>query len=78
VEKKEAGPAPPISRQPYTLTLRGLGRTQSAVSQFVLRLEKLGPFDRVKLIDTRREPFLENEAFAFHVECDMGQAGESR
>ena len=51
------------------LQLGGLGLSQQAVSEFVLRLEETLLFHQVKLIDTRREPFLDGDAIAFHIEC---------
>ena len=51
------------------LQLGGLGLAQQAVSEFVLRLEETSLFRQVKLLDTRREPFLDGDAIAFHVEC---------
>ena len=60
-----------------TLLLGGLGRTQSSVAQFVVRLEQTGLFDEVKMITATREPFLSNEAVGFKLECRMseGRAG---
>ncbi len=51
------------------LELIGLGLSQQAVSEFVLRLEEMTLFRQVKLIETRREPYLESEAIAFRIEC---------
>ncbi len=51
------------------LQLGGLGLAQQAVSEFVLRLEQTSLFREVKLLDTRREPFLDGDALAFHIEC---------
>ena len=51
------------------LGLDGFGLAQQAVSEFVLRLEETSLFRQVKLLDTRREPFLESDAIAFHIEC---------
>jgi hypothetical protein len=48
-----------------------VGRSQAAVSQFVLRLEQLGLFDRVTLLDTRREPFGADSAVGFRAVCIM-------
>ncbi len=57
------------------LVLEGYGRTQPDVSGFVLRLEQVVVFDKVKLIDTRREPFLADHAVAFRVECMIRSEG---
>ena len=51
------------------LQLGGFGLAQQAVSEFVLRLEETSLFRQVKLLDTRREPFLDSDAIAFHIEC---------
>ena len=49
--------------------LTGYGRSQPALSGFVLRLEALGLFDTVAILKNTREPFLNGEAVAFRVEC---------
>jgi hypothetical protein len=53
----------------YTLTLSGYSQTQSAVPLFVLRLERLGLFESVRLEKSRRQHFLDGLATAFHIEC---------
>ncbi len=60
-----------VARESTTIQLQlgGLGMAQQAVSEFVLRLEESSLFRQVKLLDTRREPFLDGDAIAFHVEC---------
>ena len=58
-----------LSESKYNLTLGGYGRTQEAVSQFVLRLEDMGLFDVVRLINSKRQAFLEMEAVSFRIEC---------
>lgn len=55
----------------FRLTIKGMGRTQAAVSQFALRLEKTGLFDGVKLLDTSLAPFLSGKAVAFRLECKL-------
>ena len=59
------------------LSVNGFGRSQVAVSQFVLRLEQMKLFDRVKLIKTSREPFLGGEAVAFQLECLLVGSGDA-
>lgn len=54
---------------PITLDLIGLGRTQQVVSEFVLRLEHMPLFKQIRLVDTRREPFLNDHAVVFRIEC---------
>ena len=65
------GPVTGVARESTTIQLQlgGLGMAQQAVSEFVLRLEETSMFRQVKLLDTRREPFLDGDAIAFHVEC---------
>ncbi|MBT8484518.1 MAG: hypothetical protein HKO59_00465 [Phycisphaerales bacterium] len=60
-----------------TLTISGIGRTQQDISQFVLRMDKLTLFRRVRLTDTRREPFLNDHAIAFRLECELDKQEES-
>jgi Tfp pilus assembly protein PilN len=61
----------PITPTKISLTVSGLGRSQSDVTQFVLRLEKLGLFDRVDLAQSAREPIGTTEATGFRIECTM-------
>jgi hypothetical protein len=55
----------------HTLQLGGFGSTQEAVSRFVLRLEHTGLFRIVRLVSSCRQTFLDKEAVAFSVECDL-------
>lgn len=61
----------PLAERRHKLELSGFGRRQSSVSQFVLRLEKIGVFDSVRLINSYRQPFLNDQAVAFSVECSI-------
>lgn len=54
------------------LEIHGLGRSQTAVSAFVLRLERAGLFENVKLIRTARETFMASRAVAFQLACTLG------
>jgi len=56
----------------FVLTVTGFGRSQTAVSQFVLRLERSGLFDNVRLVNANRQPFLNGKAIAFQLECSLG------
>jgi len=74
--KLPAGPGPSpleadvsLGRRSYKLELGGFGRTQRAVSLFVLRLERLDFFQEVKLVRSNRQGFRASEAVAFKVEC---------
>jgi hypothetical protein len=55
----------------FVLDVAGFGRSQTAVSQFVLRMERLGMFDNVRLVSTIREPFLNAKAVAFRLKCRL-------
>jgi Tfp pilus assembly protein PilN len=69
--------APHEATPAVTLELTGFAHTQREVSEFVLRLEQTPLFEKVKLIDTRREPFLRGSAIGFRVECELGARGEA-
>jgi len=59
------------------LELSGLGRSPQAVSQFVLAMDQCSLFDRVKLVDTKREPFFDGQATAFRIECVLDAEGDA-
>lgn len=69
-----ANTAKPLSD--VVLELTGVGQSQLAVSRHVLRLEQTGLFAKVALIDSNRQPFLNNPAIAFRLQCTFG-AGPS-
>lgn len=69
------GEAAAGERPRTSLDFAGLGESQAAVSKFVLRLEQTSLFRSVKLLDTRREPFLTGHATAFRVECELEDGG---
>ena len=74
-----AAATPAGSHSPYLLKLAGYGRSQEAVSRFVLDIERTGAFDQVTLIKTSREPFLAIDAVGFQVECALGgKAGDAK
>ena len=60
-----------LAERRYRLELNGFGRTQTAVSQFVLRLERMQIFDSVRLVNSYRQAFLNEEAVAFGIECNI-------
>lgn len=68
--------AKPQAPARYRLALRGLGKTQAAVSQFVADLEKSQLFDEVRLLRTGREPFLADTAVTFDLDCTLGDGGK--
>ena len=61
----------------FLLTIGGYGMTHEDVGRYVLRLERLGLFSRVKLAQTSREPFLSEHAIAFRLECQLGVSEEA-
>jgi len=66
-------------RMAFVLRVAGFGRSQTAVSLFVLRLERSGMFDNVRIVSTVREPFLNAKAIAFRLECSLeGTTGRKR
>ena len=56
---------------PLVLELGGFAKAQSDVSGYVLRLETLGLFGKVKLVKTNRELYLGQEAVSFRLECTL-------
>ena len=62
----------PASQSAVRLSVRGMGRSLEAVSQFALRIEQTQLFTQVKLVDTRSEPYLKDKVIAFRVECTLG------
>lgn len=60
-------------RDALVLTLTGYARTTPDVSQFILRLEQIGLFDKVTLTRTNREPYLAGQAIAFEARCLMNR-----
>jgi len=58
----------------YVLALSGVGRSQTDVSQFVLRLERSGLFQQVKLVQTAVTTFLAAPAVRFELACHFGDA----
>jgi len=56
----------------FTLTLMGMARSAADAQDYAIRLQNTNLFDRVTLVDTRREPFLGLETSAFRVECELG------
>jgi Tfp pilus assembly protein PilN len=69
---KDAPPPAPAARG-YTLQLAGAARSQSAPNSIVLALEQTGIFDRVKLVETRREASGASDLVAFDIECVLAR-----
>lgn len=71
-----AGQPPLALDSPLLLELSGLGLSQTAVSGFILRLERTGLFDQVRLVKSSRRAFLHKKAIAFRLECLLAGRGE--
>lgn len=61
-----------LSGTGLVLTLRGFAPSQPSVAQFILRLERLGLFDRVTLLHSARQQIEAGEVTAFRAECVIG------
>ena len=71
-----AGPGGQVLYQRYILDLRGFSRTQTGVSQFVLRLEASRLFESVRLVKTHKSDFMDGQAVSFRIECVLNGNGE--
>ena len=60
-----------LNAHQYRLTLAGLGREHSAVSNFVVQLEQSGLFDSVTFLNNQRQDFQGQSAIVFDIECHM-------
>jgi hypothetical protein len=58
-----------LTERRYKLRLKGSGKSQEDVTQFVLRLEAAGLFERVHLASSSRQTFLDGQAVAFVIDC---------
>jgi hypothetical protein len=67
----KAGPAPAAPE--VVLELTGVGQSQLAVSQHVLRLEQTGLFSKVTLLDTNREAYVSSHVIGFRLQCQFGE-----
>lgn len=61
----------------FLVEMTGMAQSQPAVASFVLRLEKSGLFDRVRLVGTQRQAFLTGSAVTFRLECSLEGKGGS-
>ena len=76
--RTEALGAGEVIYQRYLLDLSGFGRTQTSVSQFVLRLENSRLFESVRLIKTQKRQFMAGQAVSFRIECALSGKGDNR
>jgi Tfp pilus assembly protein PilN len=65
------------SPKPARVDLAGVAKGQSDMSDYVLRLEKLGIFDKVRLIQTTPQTFMGGKAASFRLECILA-GGEGK
>jgi hypothetical protein len=63
--------------RPATMDLAGFAKAQSDMSDYMLRLEKLGIFNKVRLIRTTPQTFLGDKAASFRLECILA-GGEGK
>lgn len=63
---------PEAGERPYVITLAGYARSQTAVNDFVDRLEQSGLLEAVTLSGTRRETFLGGDAVTFDIAAVVG------
>jgi hypothetical protein len=73
VNGKQTALPPAAPPRVALLTMSGVGASQLAVTQFVVRLEKTELFKRVTTLDTRRETYLGDDAIAFRLECVLNE-----
>jgi Tfp pilus assembly protein PilN len=67
---------PLVHDEVLTLNLQGLARSPAAVTQFVLRLERLRLFHQVTLLSSARQAVGSSETTAFRIECVLHRSGE--
>ena len=79
-EMRISKPGPKADTGPiaFMVNLSGFGRSQTAVSQFVLRLERSGLFNSVRLSSTDREAFGDSKAIAFRLKCTLEGASPAK
>lgn len=75
-KRTKGEPAPKPKR--FILDISGFGRSQKAISQFVLRLEGSKLFEKVTAVKTNREPFMAGKAMAFQIRCLLGRKQEAQ
>lgn len=60
-------------RAGFSVIVEGVGRTQGAVTSYVLRLERAAVFDAVTLAETRSREFRGEPAVGFRLEAELGR-----
>lgn len=61
----------PTAGVPKALRLSGIGRSQESVTQFVLKLEGLNCFARVRLLQTSPQVLRGYDSIGFELECSL-------
>ncbi len=67
---KASPPSPPVADR-VALHIGGLARSQDAAAQFILRLQRLGLFERVQLLQTSGQETLSRQAVHFELDCPL-------
>ncbi|MDB5326347.1 MAG: hypothetical protein JWM57_1916 [Phycisphaerales bacterium] len=62
--------------EPRRVVLSGVGRSQAAVTQFVLRIEALRLFGHVRLAQTVTQSLRGNEGVGFQLICTLPEGGQ--
>lgn len=62
------------SAKSYDINMSGYALTQQDVTDYVLKLERLMLFDRVILVETKRQILGSGEVFAFVIRCTVEQS----
>ena len=62
----------------FVVRVGGQARTQAAATEFTLRLEALGLFDAVRLLETKPASVPGREYSGFLVECEIGRTPATR
>ncbi len=69
--KKELTPVSNADVQParYMVKMRAMAKDLGAVSAFAVRLRECALFEKVDVMESKREPFMAGEAVSFRLEC---------
>jgi Tfp pilus assembly protein PilN len=62
---------------PLRINVQGIATTQTEARSFVVKLESLGLFDQVQLVQTTRDKINEQEVIEFHIAAHIGDLEES-
>jgi hypothetical protein len=59
----------------YVLRLNGIGRQHKEILKFTQRLEGMGLFERVTLLESQSRLLEETEVYGFRIECTLRDSG---